>query len=63
MAPKELVKLWVEAFNARDVERLASLYAPGATNHQVAESPIAGRAEIRAMFEKGFAMAEMILHP
>jgi len=60
MRPKELVAAWVEAFNQQDVERLASLYAPEAINHQVAEGPVQGRAAIRKMFAEGFASATMV---
>jgi ketosteroid isomerase-like protein len=33
MRPKGLVIAWVEAFNAKDVDRLASFYAEDAVNH------------------------------
>lgn len=59
-SPRALVTAWVEAFNRKDVEALASLYAEDAVNHQVAESPVEGRAAIRAMFAAGFAAAEMV---
>jgi limonene-1,2-epoxide hydrolase len=60
MQPAELVRAWVEAFNGADAERLASFYSETAINHQVAEAPVEGRAAIRAMFEAGFAAAEMV---
>ena len=63
MSPKELVKAWVDAFNRADVEGLAALYAENAVNHQVAESPVEGRAAIRAMFVREFANAEMVCIP
>lgn len=59
MTPKELVLKWVEAFNRADVETLASFYTDDATNHQVAEAPVVGRAAIRDFFVAGFAAAEM----
>ena len=59
MRPKEFVETWVAAFNAGDVNRLVSLYAPDAVNHQVAEEPVEGREAIRAMFEREFAAPEM----
>src|ERR1700683_3074005 len=59
MEPKELVRVWVEAFNRADVDALASLYAQDAINHQVAESPVQGRSAIREMFKNGFAAAAM----
>jgi limonene-1,2-epoxide hydrolase len=60
MSPRELVTAWVEAFNRADVDALASLYAEDAVNHQVAESPVAGREAIREMFAAGFAAANMV---
>lgn len=60
MSPRELVAAWVEAFNRTDVDALADFYAEDAINHQVAESPFAGREAIRAMFTTGFAAANMV---
>lgn len=60
MEPKEVVRKWVEAFNAADLETLASLYEETAINHQVAENPVEGRAAIREMMRKGFAAAKMV---
>ncbi len=60
MQPKELVPAWVDAFNRADVSALVSLYEEDAINHQVAESPVQGRAAIEEMFRKGFAAAEMV---
>ena len=60
MKPKELVTAWVEAFNKADAHTLASFYSDAATNHQVAETPIEGRAAIFEMFVTGFAAAEMV---
>jgi limonene-1,2-epoxide hydrolase len=54
-----VVQAWVDAFNRADVEALAGLYADDATNHQVVQAPIHGRAAIRAMFEREFAGADM----
>lgn len=59
MEPRDVVLLFVDAFNRRDVDALASLYEDDAINHQVAEAPVQGRAAIREMFEKGFAAAQM----
>src|SRR5262245_33587577 len=59
MTPKELVERWVDAFNRADVDALAAMYAENATNHQVAEVPVVGRAAIRDFFAAGFAAAEM----
>jgi limonene-1,2-epoxide hydrolase len=60
MGPKELVAAWVEAFNQADAASLASFYSETAVNHQIAESPVEGRAAIRTMFEAGFAAAKMV---
>jgi limonene-1,2-epoxide hydrolase len=59
MSPKEVVHRWVEAFNVGDYHALAAMYAEDATNHQVAESPVTGREQIKAMLQAGFAAAEM----
>jgi len=59
MTPRELVQAWVDTFNRRDVNRLASFYSEDATNHQTPESPVVGRPAIRAMFAEAFARAEM----
>lgn len=59
MSPRDLVRAWVEAFNRADVEGLVSLYSEDATNHQVAESPVKGKEDIRQMFADGFAAANM----
>ncbi len=58
--PAALVAEWVAAFNRRDSDGLAAMYAEDAVNHQVAEAPVAGREAIRAMFAAGFAAAEMV---
>ena len=63
MTPKQLVKNWVETFNRADADALAAFYAENAVNHQVAESPVEGRAAIRAMFAREFANAEMVCIP
>jgi limonene-1,2-epoxide hydrolase len=60
MSPRELVAAWVETFNRADVDALADFYAEDAINHQVAESPVAGREAIREMFAAGFAAANMV---
>ena len=63
MGPKQLVEAWVAAFNRADPDGLAAFYAEDATNHQVAENPVEGRAAIRAMFAREFANAEMVCIP
>src|SRR3979490_2858318 len=60
MTPRQLVQAWVEAFNRADVDALASFYTTDAVNHQVAETPVQGRENIRQMFASGFASAPMV---
>lgn len=59
MSPSQLVRTWVECFNAADADGLCALYAPDAVNHQVVTDPIEGRDAIRALFETEFARAKM----
>ena len=59
MSPVDVVKAWVEAFNAGDADALAAMYAPNAVNHQVTQDPVEGRENIRAMFDAEFSEAEM----
>jgi ketosteroid isomerase-like protein len=63
MEPRDVVQAWVDAFNRADVEALAAFYREDATNHQVAEEPVVGRAAIREMFANGFANATMVCIP
>jgi limonene-1,2-epoxide hydrolase len=63
LSPTKLVERWVECFNARDADALATLYHDDAVNHQVAESLIEGRVAIRDMFRREFASADMICIP
>ena len=42
LRPKEVVQLWVDAFNKHDVEAITALYHENATNHQVANEPVVG---------------------
>lgn len=61
MSPSELVELWIDRFNAADVEGLAQLYDDDAVNDQVVFSkPLVGRGAIRAMFELEFSRATMV---
>lgn len=60
MKPSEIVKLWVEAFNDADADKLADLYSEDATNHQVAEAPVEGKSAIRDMFADEFSQATMV---
>lgn len=60
MTPVDLVKFWVERFNAGDAAGLAELYATNAINHQITQEPVEGRDNIQAMFASEFAQADMI---
>ena len=60
MSPKELIRVWVDAFNRSDADALAALYHDDAVNHQVTQDPVAGKDAIRAMFARDFAAAEMV---
>ena len=59
MQPKELVMLWVDAFNSGDAYRISEFYAEDAINHQVANEPVKGKTEITEMFKKEFSAAKM----
>ena len=61
--PRQLVQIWIDAFNRADVDALADLYHADAINHQVAEVPVEGRQAIRAMFKAAFETAEMVCIP
>ncbi len=63
MTPREIVKLWVEAFNNADAETIAGLYAEHAIKHQVNNDPIEGRNAIRQMFATEFSRAKMTCVP
>jgi hypothetical protein len=60
MTPKQLVQLWVDAFNSIDIDMLTGLYHENAINHQVNTDPIEGRSAIREMFHREFAEADMV---
>ncbi len=63
MSPRQCVESWLFAFNSGDVDRLVSLYADTAVNHQVAEEPVVGRDAIKGMFAKEFAATTMVCLP
>ncbi len=59
--PAEIVRAWVDHFNAADLDGLAALYAPEAVNDQVVfDAPLEGREAIRAMFATEFGQAKMV---
>ena len=60
LRPKEVVEKWVDAFNRADVDALVGLYHDTAVNHQVANEPVAGRENIKRMFQDEFSAAEMV---
>ncbi len=63
MTPRQIVERWVDLFNQADALGLAQLYHEDAINHQVTQEPVEGREAIRAMFEREFALAEMVCIP
>ncbi len=63
MTPKEVLDKWLKYFNDADARNIAELYAEEAVNHQVANSPVIGKAAIREMFEREFGSAEMVCIP
>ena len=61
MTPTDLIRLWIEKFNAADIDGLADLYALDAINDQVVFStPLQGRESIKEMFEIEFSRATMV---
>jgi limonene-1,2-epoxide hydrolase len=63
MTPREVVEEWVRRFNAADADAIAELYSDDATNHQVVQEPVVGKAAIREMFRREFAAAKMTCIP
>ncbi len=55
----ELIKKWVDRFNAGDAHGLSELYAPDAVNHQMPLGVRKGRESIKARFEEEFSEAKM----
>jgi limonene-1,2-epoxide hydrolase len=60
MNPAQLVEIWIEKFNAADIDGLMDLYAEDATNHQVVTKPLVERENVRKLFEVEFARAKMV---
>jgi limonene-1,2-epoxide hydrolase len=56
-SPKQIVTIWVEAFNRADLDALAELYAVDAVNHQQPNEAVCGREAIKNMFRSEFAAA------
>ncbi len=63
LSPKQLLSRWIDLFNKADASGLAELYHDDAINHQVANEPVEGKENIRNMFEREFAVAEMVCIP
>lgn len=60
MTPKEVLRKWIDRFNAADAAGLADLYAEDAVNHQVANEPVLGKSAIYEMFVNEFSTAKMV---
>ena len=58
-SPKDVLLKWIDAFNHADVEKISALYEENAVNHQVANTPVFGRAAIKEMFAQEFSSAAM----
>ena len=54
MSARAVLMRWIEAFAARDPDRVAALYHSGAVNWQVAEEPVVGSDNIRTMVAQFF---------
>ena len=63
MRAKDVVLIWIDAFNKADSKALSELYHEDAINHQVANEAVAGKAAIKKMFEEEFAGADMVCIP
>ena len=60
MTPTELIRQWIDYFNAGDIDGLVNMYAKDAINEQaVMTEPLRGRDAIRQMLELDFARARM----
>ena len=60
MTPKEVLRKWIDHFNAADATGLTELYAEEAVNHQVANEPVTGKKAIYKMFVNEFSTAKMV---
>ncbi len=59
-SPREVIRSWIERFNAADIDGLATLYAEDAINDQVVFSkPLHGRDEVSKKVEVEFSRAKM----
>lgn len=60
VTPKEVLRKWIDFFNAADAACIAELYAEDAVNHQIANKPVVGKAAIYEMFVNEFAAVKMV---
>lgn len=60
VSPADIVRERVKRFSEGNVEKLVSLHAPDAVNHQVVTEPLVGREAIHKLFETEFGRAEMV---
>ena len=59
--PRDVVRAWVEAFDAADPDALAPCCSETAVNRWDIKDPVEGREAIRAMFATAFAVAPMCI--
>ena len=60
MSPTQLIRHWIELFNAADIDGLAMMYDENAVNEQaVFSEPLRGRDAIRELLETDFGRAKM----
>jgi limonene-1,2-epoxide hydrolase len=55
MGPGQTIERWLERFNAHDAAGISALYALDAVNHQIALTPVEGRAAIEEFHRDVFA--------
>jgi len=61
VTPTQLIRAWIDRFNAADIDGLVDMYAEDAVNEQaVFAAPLLGRAAIRQLLETDFARATMV---
>lgn len=61
MTPTDLMRQWIEKFNAADIDGLTEMYAEEVVNDQaVFHEPIVGREAVRKLFELDFSRAKMV---
>jgi hypothetical protein len=55
MEPKEVLQIWLDAYNNGDAIAVANLYDDHAINHQVAYDPVVGKTAIADRYADIFA--------